>query len=130
MGISGISVSSTFPLVGLVSSAFGATSGACSSAFSLSAADWVACSTGFSSVDLVGWRGFDIEPDFAAGFMVPLVLGAEAGFAEDLVLWGIGLASFGLSWVFEAEAAVGRIMRSRKLSEGAAVVFDFLGAAG
>jgi hypothetical protein len=71
-----------------------------------------------------------MEPDFAAGFIVPLILGAEAGFAEDLVLWGIGLASFGLSWVFEAEAAVGRIMRSRKLSDGAAVVFDFLGAAG
>jgi hypothetical protein len=71
-----------------------------------------------------------MEPDFAAGFIVPLVLGAEAGFAEDLVLWGIGLVSLGLSWVFEAEAAVGRIMRSRKLSEGAAVVLDFLGAAG
>jgi hypothetical protein len=38
------------------------------------------------------------------------------------------LVSLGLSWVLDAEAAVGRIMRSRKLSDGAAVVVVFFAA--
>jgi hypothetical protein len=126
--MSGISVSSTFPLVGADSSVFlsvyAATSGVCSWGFWISAL--VACSTGFSSLTLVGFTGFDTEPDFAAGLVVPLVLGAVADFVADFVLGGEDLVSAGLSWVFEAEAAVGRIMRSRKLSDGAAVVLDFL----
>ena len=71
----------------------------------------------------------EVEPDFAAGLVVPFVLGAAMGFAaEDFVRWGRLLGSAGLSWVLEAEAAVGRIMRSRKLSVGAAVVVVFRGA--
>lgn len=88
IGISGISVGSALPFVSAGSSVF------CSGAATVSGSFAVS----FSPLGLAGCTGLDAEPDFGAGLAVPLVLGAECAFAEDLARVGRAVfVSAGLS---------------------------------